>query len=127
MKLLLDTSVIIDVLRNRKDRRALLADLVRAGHTLSTSVINTAEVYSGIRSGEEPATEAFLIGLDEIELRSQVARAAGKLRTTWASRGRTIPLADALVAAIAIDEGCALLTDNRKDFPMTELRLYPLH
>src|ERR1700676_1900272 len=103
MKLLLDTSVIIDVLRNRKDRRALLMELVRAGHTLGTSVINTAEVYSGIRSGEESRTEAFLVGLDEFELGSQVARAAGKLRTAWASKGRTISLVDALVAAIAID------------------------
>jgi hypothetical protein len=32
MKLLLDTTVIVDVLRNRQRRRALLADLLRAGH-----------------------------------------------------------------------------------------------
>jgi hypothetical protein len=30
------------------------------------------------------------------------------------------------VAATAIDRRCALLTDNRKDFPMRELHLYPL-
>jgi hypothetical protein len=32
MKLLLDTTVTVDVLRNRQRRRALLADLLRAGH-----------------------------------------------------------------------------------------------
>jgi predicted nucleic acid-binding protein len=126
MKLLLDTTVIIDVLRDRKGRRELLADLLRTGHSLSTSVLNVAEVYGGIRPGEEGLTEAFLGGLEEYELRSQVARAAGKLRIKWAKKGRTISLADAIVAAIAIDQRCALLTDNRKDFPMPELRLHPL-
>ncbi len=126
MKLLLDTTVIIDVLRDRKGRRELLADLLRNGHSLSTSVLNVAEVYSGIRPGEEGLTEAFLDGLEEYELGSQVARAAGKLRITWGKKGRTISLADAIVAAIAIDQRCALLTDNRKDFPMPELRLHPL-
>jgi len=126
MKLLLDTTVLIDVLRNRKGRRELLADLVRAGHSLSTSVLNVAEVYSGIRAGEEGKTEAFLEGLDEYELGSGVARAAGELKMRWAKRGRTISLADAIVAAIGIEQGCALLTDNSKDFPMPELRLFPL-
>ena len=68
MKLLLDTTVLIDVLRDRKGRRELLADLVRAGHSLSTSALNIAEVYGGIRSGEEGRTEAFLAGLDEFGL-----------------------------------------------------------
>ena len=126
MNLLLDTTVIIDVLRNRRGRRALLADLVRAGHLLSTSALNVAEIYSGIRPGEEGLTEAFLGGLEEYELGSEVARTSGKLRITWAKKGRTISLADAIVAAIAIEQGCALLTDNGKDFPMPELRLYPL-
>ena len=53
MKLLLDTTVIIDVLRDRKGRRELLADLLLAGHSLSTTALNVAEVYGGIRPGEE--------------------------------------------------------------------------
>jgi predicted nucleic acid-binding protein len=126
MKLLLDTTVLIDVLRNRKGRRELLADLVRAGHSLSTCALNIAEVYGGIRSGEEGRTEAFLAGLDEFVLEGRVARAAGRLKTTWGKKGRTIALADAIVAAIAIEKECSLLTDIRKDFPMPELRLYPL-
>lgn len=126
MRLLLDTTVLIDVLRNRNGRRELLAELVKAGHSLSTSAINVAEVCGGMRPGEEARTEAFLSGLDEYELGGQEARAAGKLKMTWARKGRTLTLADAMVAAIAIDRGCALLTDNRKDFPMQELRVYPL-
>lgn len=126
MKLLLDTSVLVDVLRRRNQRRELLADLVRAGHTLATTTLNLAELYSGMRAGEEAATEAFLGGLELYELTGSCARQAGKLKSAWARKGRTLTLADMIVAASAIEQGCALLTDNRKDFPMPEVRLYPL-
>jgi predicted nucleic acid-binding protein len=79
-----------------------------------------------LRAGEEIRTEALLGGLEEFEIGGRAARAAGKLKMTWSKRGRTVSLADAIVAAIAIEQGCALLTDNRKEFPMPELRLYPL-
>ena len=126
MKLLLDTTVLIDVLRNRNGRRELLADIVRTGHTLCTSSMNIAEVYSGLRAGEEVRTEALLDGLEEFEIGGRAARAASKLKMTCSKKGRTVSLADAIVAAIVIEQGCALLTDNRKDFPMPKLRLYPL-
>lgn len=45
---------------------------------------------------------------------------------TCARKGHTLSLADAIVAAITIERGCALLTDNRRDFPMPEMQLYPL-
>jgi predicted nucleic acid-binding protein len=68
MKLLLDTTVLIDVLRNKKGRRQVLADLVRAGHTVSTSALNVAEVYAGMRASEEARTEASLEGLEEFNI-----------------------------------------------------------
>ena len=126
MKLLLDTSVLIDVLRLRKQRRDWLAQLARSGHTFSTTVLNVAEVYAGMRPGEESQTEGLLAGLESYEIDGTAARVAGKLKSSWAKKGRTLTLADAIIAAITIERGCALVTDNRKDFPMAEVRLYPL-
>jgi predicted nucleic acid-binding protein len=126
MRLLLDTSVLIDALRLRNRRRELLAELVRGGHTLSTTTLNVAELYAGMRPAEEAATEALLSGLDLFELTTANARLAGKLKAAWARKGRTLALSDTIVAAIAADRNCALLTDNRKDFPMQEVQLYPL-
>ena len=107
-------------------RRALLAELVRAGHSLSTNTLNIAELYAGMRAGEVVATEALLGGLELYELNALAARLAGKLKSIWARKGRTLALADAIVAAIAIERECSLLTDNRKDFPMPEVKFYPL-
>jgi predicted nucleic acid-binding protein len=126
MRLLLDTSVLIDVLRLRLGRRELLAELTRGGHTLATSVLNVAEVYAGVRPGEEAPTEAFLSALDCYELTGTAARLAGNLKNKWSRKGRTITLADAVIAAIALERRCTLMTDNRKDFPMPELEHYPL-
>jgi predicted nucleic acid-binding protein len=126
MKLLLDTSILIDVLRLRNQRREWLAELVRGGHTLATTTLNIAEIYAGVRPSEETTTEALLSGLELYELTRSSARLAGKLQNTWARKGHTLTLADTIVAAIAIERGCALLTDNRKDFPMPEVQLYPL-
>jgi predicted nucleic acid-binding protein len=126
VKLLLDTSVLIDVLRSRNQRRELLAELVRSGHTLVTSALNIAELYAGMRTGEEAQTEALLEGLECVELAVSSARLAGQLKNLWARKGRTLTLADTIIAAIAIQARCALLTDNAKDFPMREVQLYPL-
>ena len=126
MKLLLDTSILIDVLRLRNQRNEWLAELVRAGHTLSITTLNIAEIYAGMRPAEESRTEALLSGLELYELTGTSARLAGRLKHTWARKGHTLTLADTIVAAIAIERGCALLTDNRKDFPMSEVQLYPL-
>jgi predicted nucleic acid-binding protein len=55
-----------------------------------------------------------------------VARLAGILKRDHSKKGKTIALADATIAAIAIIHHLSLLTDNAKDFPMKELRLCPL-
>jgi predicted nucleic acid-binding protein len=126
MKFLLDTSVLIDVLRRRNHRRELLARLVREGHELSTSVLNVAELFAGMRPAEERETEAFLAALILHGLDAKSARLAGRLKSEWASKGRTLTLADAIIAAVALDRGCTLMTDNRKDFPMAGLELFPI-
>jgi predicted nucleic acid-binding protein len=126
MRLLLDTTVLIDALRLRRRRRELLAQLVRDGHTLATSALNFAEVYAGMRPEEEQQTESFLNALGCYELTANAGRLAGSLKNKWARKGRAIAIADAIVAAIALERDCTLMTDNRKDFPMPELELYPL-
>src|ERR1700692_2107992 len=126
MNLLLDTTVMIDVVRFRNQRNEFLAEWARSGHRLCTSTLNIAELYAGVRPGETARIEALLSGLEYYELTAPIARLAGQIRNAWAQKGRTLSLADTIVAATAIDRRCALLTDNRKDFPMREVHLYLL-
>ena len=124
--LLLDTTVLIDALRNRSQRRRFLAGLLGAGHTLATSAINVAEVYGGLRPGEEQATGTFLAGLQVLDVSSTIAMRAGNLQSEFRRRGQTRSLADMLVAATALEHGLQLLTDNARDFRVPGLTLFPL-
>lgn len=126
MILLLDTTVLIDALRARKNRRVFLATLVEAGHMLTTTAINVGEIYASMRVHEEANTEVFLSSLDCHPITAAIARKAGSLRSAWARKGRTLALADMLIAATALEHGLILVTDNRKDFPLPELKFYPL-
>jgi predicted nucleic acid-binding protein len=126
MILLLDTTVLIDVLRNRGNRRAHLANLVEQGHTLATSAINLAEVYAGMRPHEAAETDRLLRSIESYPTTHAIARHAGTLKFAWQQKGRTLTLADMIVAATALTHGCSLLIDNRKDFPLPELTFAPL-
>jgi predicted nucleic acid-binding protein len=126
MRLLLDSTVLIDVLRRRGQRRELIADLVQAGHVLATTTLNIAEIYAGMRTGGEPDAEALFAWLHVYELNGLSARLAGRLKNTWSRKGHTLSLADAIIAAIAIQNECQLVTDNQNHFPMPEIHLFPL-
>ncbi len=123
---LLDTSVIIDALNRKRNRWQLLASLVEAGNTLACSTITVAEIYAGIRPHESEGTQGFLEGLDHYAVDSELARYAGLLKNDWAKQGRTLAIADVLIAATALVHKLILLTDNRKDFPMPQILLFPL-
>ena len=126
MTVLLDTSDIIDVLRNRKQRRQWLRGLLLEGHLLACCPVNVAEVYAGMRREEADATDEFFGGLEYIEISETAARKAGLMKSEWKDKGHTLSLPDVLVAAVAMTHGLSLATDNVRHYPMPEIRLLPL-
>jgi predicted nucleic acid-binding protein len=123
---LVDTSVLIDALNNKRGRHELLLDLLKQGHLLACCAINVAEVYAGLRPKEEEATEKLLQALTYYHITWPVARRAGLLKRDYGRKGIMLSVADATIAAVAIAHGLTLMTDNTKDFPMKELSLFPL-
>ena len=124
--IILDTTVLIDALRNRNQRRALLAGLVVSGQELATSTICVAEVYGGLRPGEELATRAFLSGVDMVPVSPAIAERAGELKAAFRRQGQTRSITDMIVAATALENAFPVATDNRKDFQIPGLTLFPL-
>ena len=123
---LLDTSVIIDTLNNRRGRPAFLLDRVKAGHVLACCPINITEVYAGMRPKEEAATEELFASLQHFPIAPPAARLAGELKRGFAKKRITLNLGGVIIAAVAMHYELTLLTDNVKDFPMKELSLRPL-
>jgi predicted nucleic acid-binding protein len=120
---LLDTSVIIDVLNEKKRRRPLLRELVAQGHVLGCCPINIAEIYAGLRAHEEPKTGDFLRTLQYYPVTYAIAERGGLLKRDYGRKGKTLSITDALIAAVAIDYELTLITDNIKDFPMPDLAI----
>jgi hypothetical protein len=123
---LLDTNVIIDVLNDKKGRRALLLGLLNQGHVLACCPINVSEIYAGLRPKEETATEEFLRSLQYFDITWPIAREAGLLKRDYSRKGKTLTISDATIAAVALHHKVTLITANVRDFPMKELTIYPL-
>lgn len=123
---LLDTSVIIDVINEKRARREFISSLLLGGEDIYCCAISVVEVYSGMRPWEEEITAGILGSMENLDITPGIARRAGLLRYEWARKGRSLGLADGTIAAVALHHDLALATDNRKDFPMRDLRLLAL-
>lgn len=87
------------------------------------TAIAWAEIYAGIRPGEEPITQAFFEARGEIVLDGRVGRRAGAYLARYAG-SHGVELADALVAAATTTAGVPLWTLNRTHYPMPDIRFY---
>lgn len=116
MTTVVDTSILIDLLRGRKDAAALLRT---TGITnLHASEVTRLEVLAGMRPAEEPATRGLLGLLEWHALDFEIAEVAGQLGRQWLPSHRGIDSADLAIAATAITLNAPLLTRNVKRFPM---------
>ena len=122
MSVPLDTTILIDYLRDLPPAVAFVEQLPEAP---SLSVINMAELYAGVRYGQErQRLETALRPLAVRPVTGEIAREGGLLRRRWgASHG--VGLADAVIAATTQAHGLDLVTRNRKHFPMLERVVTP--
>lgn len=123
---LLDTNIIVNVLRHREDTHLLIEALLSQGQPLASCPVTITEVYAGMRPHEEKATRAFMKSLVFLPVSAEIAEQAGYLKRRYARRGKALSFQDATIAALSIAYGCTLVTENIKDFPMPELQRYPL-
>ena len=119
---LVDTDVIIDFLRRRDYARELLNHWAGEG-LLAISTLTHLEIYHGMKTGEEGATNAFLDGLVSIVVDIPIARQAGIMLRELRSKGKTIGIADAIIAATALQFGAPLLTNSVEHYPFPNLKV----
>jgi predicted nucleic acid-binding protein len=114
--LLLDTTVLIDVLRGRGAAERLLG--LRAREVPYVCCINVEEVWRGLLPEEEAAAARLIEGLRLAPLGVAEGRRAGRWRREAAAAGTTLSQADCLIAAAAVGIGSRLATGNPRHFPM---------
>ena len=119
---LVDTDIAIDFLRQRDYARKLLKHWAEEG-LLAISTLTYLEIYQGMNAGEERVTNAFLDGLVSVAVDIPVARRAGTMLGELRSKGVTIGIADAIIAATALQFGAPLLTNNVEHYPFPDLKV----
>ncbi len=119
--LLLDTPVLIDLLRGRQHVGQRLTSLAARSSVPVICAVNVEEVWRGARPGDEGRIERLLRGLRTVPLGHGEGEQAGRWRREFAARGVTLTQGDCLVAAAAVSAGARLATANVRDFPMRGL------
>jgi predicted nucleic acid-binding protein len=117
--ILVDTTVLIDLLRGRAGATGRIRALQAAGDAPYVCAVNIEETVRGLRPAEEAAARKLLRALRLAPLGDVEGWQAGVWRRGFAARGRTLAQADCLVAAAALSIGARVATGNPKDFPMT--------
>lgn len=120
---LLDSTVLIDILRGRPittERVMLLKD---RGDIAYTCAVNIEEIVRGLRPSEQNQAATLFEGLRVARLGLAEGSQAGTWRRHFDGHGRSLSQADCLVAAAALGVGASLATGNPKDFPMPEIQI----
>lgn len=118
---LLDTTVLIDLLRGRPGASSRLRAVRQQGDRPCTCAVNVEEVVRGLQPDEEGDARHLFAGLRLALLGTDEGWRAGAWRRQHAAAGKTLTQADCLVAAAAAGLGARLATGNPKHFPMPGL------
>lgn len=130
-KTIIDTDILIDLLRNSKDAVDFVARLEEKKILLATTVVNSFELYYGAHKSRYPeknlqATKKLLSRMIILSLTPRSAQKAGHIYTELETRGHPIGLRDTLIGAIALTREFSLATRNIEHFKKIEdLKIIP--
>lgn len=115
----LDTSIIIDYLRGKRE---ILELVEKIESELSSSYLCLAELFEGIYRSKNPKKlekdiMTFFKGLDFIYgTDEKIARRFGKIRATLKTQGNVVEDIDIFLAATCIENNLVMLTNNKNHF-----------
>ena len=113
--ILIDTDVLIEILDKHSDfGKELFEKVITSGERFCTSVINFHEILYGYFKYAKSADELLIIKV--LDYTKADALLSSELEVEIDGRKDFDLRSDAMIAAIAINNHCKLLTNNRKDF-----------
>lgn len=123
-KMVLDTDVVIDLLKKKPEMVAQFLELVESKTTFLLSPVVVAEIYAGAFEREYKAIEGFFKLCQQVDLDGETGRTAGIYAKRFSKAFQGISLEDFLLAATARAHRCPLWTHNRKHYPMDDVVLF---
>jgi predicted nucleic acid-binding protein len=119
MRLVLDSTFLIDHLRGQREAVDTLARIFEDGDDPIVTEVIVCEVRAGLLPDAERHLVALLEPMEFVQPDPATAMRAGRWRAELHARGRTLSLADSLIAAAADSMGATVVTRNLRDFALT--------
>lgn len=111
-----DSDVLIDALRGRREAADRIAFELRSG-TLATTAISVFELLSGAtRPADRELIQRLLQPMPILAADEESALRAAEVRRLLDAAGTPIGMADYLIAGICLSHSAVLLTRNRRHF-----------
>ena len=123
MRILADSAFVIDYLNGVPEAEARWEAVFADGDEPIVNEIVVCEVSTGLKPWELHDFDAFLGPVEFVQPGPDAALMAGRWRSEARAAGRTLGLANALIAAAAYADNAAVLTRNTRDFALTPVRL----
>ncbi len=123
---MIDSGPIILQLRSHQPTVRLLRNL-GAANRLAISAMTRVEIHARMQPKERFVTQKLLSRFTTYDLDRQIADRTGDLIALLRSRGQSIAMADAVIAATALAHNLTLVTFNGVHFRIVPgLRLYSI-
>jgi predicted nucleic acid-binding protein len=125
--IVLDTDVLIEVFDKQSEKGdESLGTIFESGDNVSTTAINLHEIMYGLQKYAKPVRE--VLQLPVLNYTKEDARLSAKIEFEAERAGAPIRRTDAMIAAITINNGARLYTQDLKHFKPLKahgLRLFP--
>src|SRR5207247_6718703 len=108
-KILLDSDVIIEWLCGHQPFVEQIPKLIETHAELFWTPVSVAEIFAGVRKGEENTAANLFLLLEPISISTDHGRKAGAYLKSYA-KSHSVELGDALIAACASTGGLRLWT-----------------
>lgn len=118
--LLIDSDILIDHLRKEKKVLDFLDAEIEKGTILFLSVISRAEIYAGLRKGEEEVVSSLFEIVTPVNVDTAIADKAGEYLRKF-GKSHALNIGDAIIAATANEMQLTLVTRNVKHYPMRDI------
>lgn len=120
---LLDSDIIIDYLARQERAIALIEQIIQFDQLPAVSVLTEIEVKIGLQDAQVLKVNKFFDALVIVPVTGDITKLAIEIIRFWRKKGKTLHLVDACIAATAIQNKLILVTNNKKDYPMKDLKL----
>ncbi len=119
---LLDSDIIINYFAKNQEAVAIIEQIGQL-EAPGVSVLSVIEVKIGVKDAQVAKVDKFFNALKIIPVMEETAKLAIEFIRSFSKKGKVLHLVDSCIAATAVTHDLILVTGNKKDYPMKELRL----